>query len=110
VSAENRIAASKELARYIQAGLVRGVGSSSPRTAINRGVKHAPFAVLVRTRMPSVLAEISFLSNPRDEALLETPQFRDRIAASLFAGMKSYLKKLSEQMARAESGREGQSP
>jgi N-acetylmuramoyl-L-alanine amidase len=43
--------------------------------------------------MPSVLAEVSFLSNPKDEALLQTSQFRERIAASLFAGLNAYLKK-----------------
>ena len=89
----NRVAESRELARYIQAGLVRGIGAASPRTAANRGVKHAAFAVLVGAAMPSVLAEVSFISNPRDEALLQTTEFRERIAASLFAGLSGYLKK-----------------
>jgi N-acetylmuramoyl-L-alanine amidase len=93
VTVGNRVAESRELARYIQAGLVRGIGAQSPRTAMNRGVKHAPFVVLLGAAMPSVLAEVSFLSNPRDEALLQTPAFRERIAASLFAGFNSYLKK-----------------
>ena len=89
----NRVAESRELARYIQAGLVRGIGAASPRTGANRGVKHAAFAVLVGAAMPSVLAEVSFISNPRDEALLQTSQFRERIAAGLFAGLNGYLKK-----------------
>lgn len=93
VSVGNRVAESRELARYIQAGLVRGIGAHSPRTAANRGVKHAPFAVLLGAAMPSVLAEVSFMSNPRDEALLQTAQFRERIAASLYAGLNAYLKK-----------------
>ncbi len=93
VTVGNRVAESRELARYIQAGLVRGIGAASPRTATNRGVKHAPFAVLMGAAMPSVLAEVSFMSNPRDEALLQTSAFRERIAASLFAGFNSYLKK-----------------
>jgi len=93
VTVGNRIAESRELARYIQAGLVRGIGAQSPRTAMNRGVKHAPFAVLVGAAMPSVLAEVSFLSNPKDEALLQTGQFRERVAASLYAGLNAYLKK-----------------
>ncbi len=93
VTVGNRVAESRELARYIQAGLVRGIGAASPRTAANRGVKHAPFAVLMGAAMPSVLAEVSFMSNPRDEALLQTSTFRERIAASLFAGFNSYLKK-----------------
>jgi N-acetylmuramoyl-L-alanine amidase len=89
----NRVTESRELARYIQAGLVRGIGAASPRTAANRGVKHAAFAVLVGAAMPSVLAEVSFISNPRDEALLQTSQFRERIAAGLFAGLNGYLKR-----------------
>jgi N-acetylmuramoyl-L-alanine amidase len=92
VQAVGRIAASRDLARYIQAGLVNGIGAASPRAGINRGVKHAPFAVLVGATMPSVLAEVSFVSNPRDENLLQTSQFRERIAASLFAGLSSYIK------------------
>ena len=105
VTIGNRVAESRELARYIQAGLVRGIGAASPRTAANRGVKHAPFAVLVGAAMPSVLAEVSFLSNPKDEALLQTPQFRERIAASLFAGFNAYLKKN-----RAAQAKQTQSP
>ncbi|HJZ68537.1 MAG TPA: N-acetylmuramoyl-L-alanine amidase, partial [Blastocatellia bacterium] len=93
VTVGNHVAESRELARYIQAGLVRGIGAESPRTAMNRGVKHAPFVVLLGAAMPSVLAEVSFLSNPKDEALLQTGQFRERVAASLFAGLNAYLKK-----------------
>src|ERR1041385_1574734 len=102
VTVGNRIAESRELARYIQAGLVRGIGAQSPRTAMNRGVKHAPFAVLVGGAMPSVLAEVSFLSNPKDEALLQTGQFRERVAASLFAGLNAYLKKNRPAEAKAK--------
>jgi len=93
VTVGNRVAQSRELARYIQSGLVRGIGAASPRTAANRGVKHAAFVVLLGAAMPSVLAEVSFLSNPKDEALLQTTPFRERIAASLFAGLNAYLKK-----------------
>jgi N-acetylmuramoyl-L-alanine amidase len=89
----NRVAESRELARYIQSGLVRGIGAQSPSTAANRGVKHAPFVVLLGASMPSVLAEVSFLSNRRDEALLQTVEFRERVAASLYAGLNAYLRK-----------------
>ncbi|HXG90849.1 MAG TPA: N-acetylmuramoyl-L-alanine amidase [Blastocatellia bacterium] len=102
ITAGNRVAQSRELARYIQAGMVRGIGAQSPRTAVNRGVKHAPFVVLVGAAMPSVLAEVSFLSNERDEALLQTAAFRDRIAASLFGGLNAYLKKNRAAEAKAK--------
>ncbi len=103
VSAGNRVAESRELARYIQSGLVRGIGAASPRTAANRGVKHAPFTVLLGASMPSVLAEVSFMSNPRDEALLLTGHFRERIAASLFAGVNAFLKKHRSSEAKAKT-------
>ncbi|HSB08730.1 MAG TPA: N-acetylmuramoyl-L-alanine amidase [Blastocatellia bacterium] len=102
VTVGNRVTESRELARYIQAGLVRGIGAQSPRTAMNRGVKHAPFVVLLGAAMPSVLAEVSFLSNPKDEALLQTGPFRERIAASLFAGLNAYLKKNQKSEAKAK--------
>jgi N-acetylmuramoyl-L-alanine amidase len=102
VTIGNRVAESRELARYIQSGLVRGIGAASPRTAANRGVKHAGFVVLMGAAMPSVLAEVSFLSNPKDEALLQTSQFRERIAASLFAGLNAYLKKNRPAEAKAK--------
>ncbi|MCI0490053.1 MAG: N-acetylmuramoyl-L-alanine amidase [Blastocatellia bacterium] len=103
VSAGGRVAQSRELARYIQAGLVRGIGATSPRAASNRGVKHAPFAVLLGADMPSVLAEVSFLSNPNEEALLRTASFRGRIATSIFAGLSSYLKKMRAAQSKAEA-------
>jgi N-acetylmuramoyl-L-alanine amidase len=93
VTVGNRVAESRELARYIQSGLVRGIGAASPKTAMNRGVKHAAFAVLLGAAMPSVLAEVSFLSNARDEALLQTSQFRERVAGSMFAGLNAFLKR-----------------
>src|SRR5215469_16311051 len=61
----------------------------------NRGVKKAPFVVLIGADMPSVLAEISFLSNPTDEKLLEKPTQRQRIAQGIFRGMERYLSSLN---------------
>ncbi len=102
VTIGNRVAESRELARYIQSGLVRGIGATSPNSAANRGVKHAGFVVLMGAAMPSVLAEVSFVSNPKDEALLMTGQYRERIAASLFAGLNAYLKKNRPAEAKAK--------
>ena len=52
----------------------------------NRGVKKAPFVVLIGANMPSVLAEISFVTNPRDASQLRQPEYRERVAESLYAG------------------------
>ena len=57
----------------------------------NRGVRKAPFVVLIGADMPSVLAEISFISNPADEQWLKKPENRQRVADGLFHGIESYL-------------------
>jgi N-acetylmuramoyl-L-alanine amidase len=46
--------------------------------------------------MPSVLAEISFLTNPRDERLLKRPDYREKIANALYEGILGYVKNLGE--------------
>jgi len=63
--------------------------------ARNRGVKSAPFVVLVGAEMPSVLVEIGFLSNPAEEAKLKTSEYRDQIAQSLLRGLQRYVDSLS---------------
>jgi N-acetylmuramoyl-L-alanine amidase len=61
----------------------------------NRGVKKAPFIVLIGANMPSILAEISFVSNPTDERRLQTSDYRQRIAESLYRGIAKYVNGLS---------------
>jgi len=51
--------------------------------------------VLVGATMPSVLAEVSFISNPDEERRLKTPEYRQKIAESLYQGIKSYAETLS---------------
>ena len=61
----------------------------------DRGVKQAPFIVLIGANMPSILAEICFISNPQEEKLIKTPAYRQAIAESLFDGVRSYAESLS---------------
>jgi N-acetylmuramoyl-L-alanine amidase len=61
----------------------------------DRGVKKAPFVVLIGATMPSILAEIGFVSNPHDERLLRRQDQRQKIAQSLYAGISAYSKSLS---------------
>jgi N-acetylmuramoyl-L-alanine amidase len=70
---------SREFAGRIQASL-SSFSSKYVANSHDRGVKTAPFVVLIGARMPSVLAEIGFLSNPREEALFKKPEHRQRIA------------------------------
>lgn len=60
----------------------------------DRGVKKAPFVVLIGANMPSVLAEISFLTNPRDERALKRPEHRQKIAQALYEGILRYVNTL----------------
>jgi len=61
----------------------------------NRGVRKAPFVVLIGANMPSVLAEIGFLSNPKEETLLKKPEYRQKLAEALFRGVSRYADSLS---------------
>jgi N-acetylmuramoyl-L-alanine amidase len=94
IARNDKIEESKELAHDIQDSLSDRLELVS-RNERNRGVKKAPFVVLIGANMPSVLAEISFLSNPTDERLLRTPQQRERIAIGLYRGISVYLKSLN---------------
>jgi N-acetylmuramoyl-L-alanine amidase len=63
-------------------------------SALDLGVKQAPFAVLIGANMPSVLAEIAFLTNDEDAAFLATDSYRDRIADSLLQSILEYQQTL----------------
>ena len=85
---------SREFAGKMQAALYSAATRSNP-TAKNRGVKKAPFVVLIGAAMPSILAEIGFVSNSREEALLKKPDHRQRLAEALYRGLARYAETLS---------------
>ena len=58
----------------------------------NHGVKTAPFYVLRFTTMPSILAEVAFVSNPTEEKRLRTKAFQQELAEGIYQGIQSYLK------------------
>jgi N-acetylmuramoyl-L-alanine amidase len=94
ITLKEKIEESRELASDVQLSLYTGLSAKSP-TLRNRGVKKAPFVVLIGANMPSILAEISFVSNPMDEKKLETPEYRQKIAESLYKGIAKYAGGLS---------------
>ncbi|MGB7022944.1 MAG: N-acetylmuramoyl-L-alanine amidase [Candidatus Acidiferrales bacterium] len=94
IARNDKIEESQELATDIQSSLTSQLRQVSTAER-NRGVKKAPFVVLIGADMPSVLAEISFLSNPTDERMLEKPAQRQRIAQGLFRGVETYLSSLN---------------
>ncbi len=76
------------LAHSVKESFVRAVGARYP--VVDLGIKRAPFYVLLNTGMPSILAEIAFLSNPEDERRLAQTSFRQRVAEALAAGILAY--------------------
>jgi N-acetylmuramoyl-L-alanine amidase len=94
IALKEKIDESREFASDVQQSLYGGLslGSAGVR---NRGVKKAPFIVLIGANMPSILAEISFVSNPRDARKLETAEQRQRIAEALYRGVAKYAHGLS---------------
>ncbi len=86
----DKVDESRELAQKIQHAMAGRKGSG-----MDRGVKQAPFVVLIGANMPSILAEICFISNPQEEKLVKTLASRQAIAESLFEGVRSYAESLS---------------
>ena len=94
IALKEKIEESREFAGDVQESLYGGLALNNAHIR-NRGVKKAPFIVLIGANMPSILAEISFVSNPTDERKLETSEHRQRIAESLYRGVSKYVSGLS---------------
>ena len=93
IALEEKIEESRDFATKVQGKLHAGVSrhSSSIR---DRGIRKAPFVVLIGAEMPAVLAEIAFISNRSDEALLGKASFRQEVAEHLYNGIADYAKSL----------------
>ncbi len=94
IARNEKIGESREFAEDLQDSLTKRILGAS-RNVKDRGVRKAPFVVLIGADMPSVLAEISFLSNPADEKLLKKPEYRQKIADGLYQGVVNYLQSLN---------------
>ncbi|HET9402063.1 MAG TPA: N-acetylmuramoyl-L-alanine amidase [Candidatus Acidoferrales bacterium] len=90
IARNEKIEESKEFAGDVQGALSKRLQRTSPAIR-DRGVRKAPFVVLIGANMPSVLAEISFISNPTDESRLKRPENRQHVAEGLYKGMEAYL-------------------
>ena len=95
VYADARRDESHALARAVQQQLFTTLRKVDPGLE-NWGVKRAPFLVLVATDMPAVLAEVGCISNEKEAAMLRRPEYRQKIADALFAGIRGYARKGSE--------------
>jgi N-acetylmuramoyl-L-alanine amidase len=94
IARSEKIDESREFAADIQESLAKRI-QKSYKPVKDRGVRKAPFVVLIGADMPSILTEISFLSNPADEQLLKKPEHRQRVAEGLYQGVASYLQSLN---------------
>jgi N-acetylmuramoyl-L-alanine amidase len=95
IALTEKIEESQDFARVVQREVYTRVTKVSGGQQ-DRGTKKAPFVVLIGANMPSVLAEISFLTNPRDERLLKRSDYREKIASALYEGILGYVKNLGE--------------
>jgi N-acetylmuramoyl-L-alanine amidase len=93
IALNNKIDESRDFADMVQKSMVRRL-SSRNQGLRDLGVKQAPFVVLIGAGMPSVLAEISFVTNRQDGVLLKTPAYRQQIAESLFDAVVRYQRSL----------------
>ena len=97
---QTKLEESRDFAQKVQASLWATSVKMNNRSK-DRGVRQAPFVVLIGATMPSILAEVGFVSNPHDAKLLRRSEERQRIANALFNGVSQYADTLSHvQMAR----------
>ena len=84
---ESKSEDSKRLAKHVQQALVQATG------AVDRGVKHARFVVLIGTNVPAILIETGFVSNPTEGRKLTTSVYQHKIANAIALGIEKFLGK-----------------
>ncbi len=84
---------SRRLAEAVQKNLVKTLRRRYRRVK-DRGVRTAPFVVLIGTRMPAVLVEIGFLSHPVEAKRLISPRYQDQVAEGIARGIVAYVKEM----------------
>jgi N-acetylmuramoyl-L-alanine amidase len=94
IALKDKVDESREFAGRIQSALY-SFSAKSDVHARDRGVRKAPFVVLIGASMPSVLAEIGFISNAHDESIMKRAEYRQRLAEALYKGLANYAGTLS---------------
>jgi N-acetylmuramoyl-L-alanine amidase len=90
IAQNEKIDESRDLAEDVQGSLSKRMERVNPAEK-DRGVRTAPFVVLIGAHIPSILAEIAFISNPTDEQMMKKPDARQHVAEGLYQGIASYL-------------------
>jgi N-acetylmuramoyl-L-alanine amidase len=94
ITQNSKIQESRDFAANVQRAMIRQLHSADLRVP-DRGVRRAPFYVLLGARMPSILVEISFISNEIEERLLKTSRYRNEIAEGILEGVAVYIEALN---------------
>ena len=94
IALKDKVDESREFANRIQSALY-SFSAKNDSHARDRGVRKAPFVVLIGASMPSVLAEIGFISNAHDEGVMKKSEYRQRLAEALYKGLAGYAGTLS---------------
>jgi N-acetylmuramoyl-L-alanine amidase len=89
IAFNNKMDESRDFATMVQRAMIERLRRTN-KTVKDLGVKQAPFVVLIGAAMPSVLAEISFVTNPQEAGLLRSNAYRQRIAEGLFNAIRKY--------------------
>jgi N-acetylmuramoyl-L-alanine amidase len=102
ITLNSKLNESRDFASSVQRALARGLRPSNPSLK-DLGVKQAPFMVLIGASMPSVLAEISFVTNRQEARLLKSSAYRQKIAESLLTGILKYQQSLKKVQTAVQS-------
>jgi N-acetylmuramoyl-L-alanine amidase len=103
IALNNKLDESRDFAGLVQRAMIRRIRTQN-KLVKDLGVKQAPFVVLIGAAMPSVLAEISFLTNRAEAQLLRSGTYRQRIAEALADAVMQYQQSLKKVAAVASSG------
>jgi N-acetylmuramoyl-L-alanine amidase len=93
IALNNKIDESRDFASLVQSAMMERLKRGT-KSVKDLGVKQAPFMVLIGATMPSILAEISFLTHPQEAALLRGTAYRQQIAEALLNGIMRYQRSL----------------
>jgi N-acetylmuramoyl-L-alanine amidase len=102
ITLNNKLDESRDFATLVQRAMIEHLAKTNSN-ARDRGVKQAPFVVLIGAGMPSVLAEIAFMTHSQEGKLLKTPAYRQKIAEALSQGIRRYQRSLKAVTAVAAS-------
>jgi N-acetylmuramoyl-L-alanine amidase len=105
IALNNKLDESRDLAGMVQDAMTTRLAGANTGLR-SRGVKKAPFVVLIGAGMPSVLAEVAFLTNRPEAGLVKTPAYRQRVAEALHAAVLRYRRSLKQQSAVATTERD----